>query len=187
MKKVVSISKSIVLLVILSVVYAALEMNIIFLLPIITIALPFKFMSYKDDNKSRENKRILSNLYIFNIISFAIAIVATKQMNSLIFDLIFNIILCFIYYKLMTLIENKRDAVFRNPQAVYDKINKKIEVLESLYAQTEEGLNNTSDEKSKTVIEAKLTAIKIKIDDLKRQLEVIKTQVEINKQQGNLK
>lgn len=185
MNKVASISKSIVLLVALSIVYAVLEGNVIFLLPIVTIALPYKFMKNKDNSKVNENKKVLNNLYIFNVASFAVAVVITKNINTLIFDIIFNIVMAFIYYKIMSIFENKRDEVFNNPQKVYDKINNKIQMLEAVYAKAEDDLNSASDEKTRNSIQSKLDTINDKISELRKQLDLIKNQVELKNKKEN--
>ena len=69
---------------------------------------------------------------------------------------------------------------------VYDKINEKINALEMMYEQTEEGMRNAETEKARNSMEAKLNAIRYKIDELKRQSELIKAQIESKNNNKNM-
>lgn len=180
-----SINRATRLLTIFSVVYAILETNIAFLTPIITIAMPYKFMKYKDISKEKENKRILSNLFLFNLVSFVIAIAITKNMNLIILDLITNILISFIYYKILCFLDNKQERLYENPEVVYNKINKKIDMLEKLQNQTEELMENAKTEKDKLSIQSKLDSIQYKIDETKRQLIMLEKQVELKNNSRN--
>lgn len=169
-------------LIIFSIVYTILEMNISFLAPIITIVIPYRYLKNKDIIKIKENKKILSNLYIFNIMAFIIVSATTKNINITIIDLISNIVVTFIYYKLLCIIDYKKEKlILENPQKVYEDINKKISMLEVLYNQTEQLMETAETEKQKLSIKSRLDAINLKINDMQRQLEFIKKQVEIKK------
>ncbi|MEG1312441.1 MAG: hypothetical protein RSD47_10610 [Romboutsia sp.] len=179
MLKVEATNRAIRLLVIFSLVYAILELNIVFLAPIITIVIPYKYMKYKEENKINDNKNILSNLFIFNIITFLVAIVITKKINLVILDLILNIFISFIYYKILCIFDNKKEDLYKNPELVYNKIHNKIDMLEKLYDQTKKLMENAKTEKEKTTIELKLNSIQYKIDETKRQLDILKNKVEL--------
>ncbi|WP_042274146.1 hypothetical protein [[Clostridium] dakarense] len=174
-----AINRATRLLTIFSAVYAALEGNVAFLAPIITIVIPYNFMKNKDGSKEKENKKILSNLFLFNLVSFLAAIVITKKINLMIFDLIVNIFISFIYYKMICFFDNKKENMYKNPEIVYNKINKKIDMLENLKIQTKELMENAETEKDKMSIQSKLDAIQYKIDETKRQLSIIREQVEL--------
>ena len=88
MKRMDLANKTITLLIALSVMYAALEMNIVFLAPIITIAIPYNFMKYKEESKYNENRKILNNLLLFNLASFMFVSIISKNTNLIIFDMI---------------------------------------------------------------------------------------------------
>lgn len=166
------------LLIVFSIVYALLEANIALIAPIITIVIPYRYLRYKDIMKTKENKKILSNLYIFNIISFIVAVIITKNINLTILDLMFNIFITFVYYKLLCFIDNKKyKLILENPEPMYEEINQKISVLEMLYNQTEELMENAETEKQRLSIKSRLEAINLKINDMKRQLEFLKKQV----------
>ncbi|MBO3443100.1 hypothetical protein [Clostridium sp. CCUG 7971] len=174
-----AVSRATRLLIVFSVVFAALEANVAFLAPIITIVIPYKFMRYKDVSKEKENKKILNNLFLFNLVSFLVAIVITKKMNLMILDLIVNIFISFIWYKMICFFDNKKENLYKNPDIVYNKMNKKIDMLEKLQIQTKELMENAETEKDKMSIQSKLDAIQYKIDETKRQLSIIKKQVEL--------
>ena len=70
--------------------------------------------------------------------------------------------------------------------AALDKINEKINALEMMYEQTEEGMRNAETEKARNSMEAKLNAIRYKIDELKRQSELIKAQIESKNNNKNM-
>lgn len=166
------------LLIVFSIVYAIFEANIAFLAPIITIVIPYRYLRHKDIIKTKENKRILSSIYIFNIISFIVAVIITKNINITILDLIFNIGVTFVYYKLLCFMDNKKEKlILENPEIIYEEINQKISVLEMLYNQTEELMKTAETEKQKLSIKSRLEVINLKIDNMKRQLEFIKKQV----------
>lgn len=168
------------LLIVFSIVYSLLEVNIAFLAPIITIVIPYRYLKHKDIIKTKENKKILSNLYIFNIISFIVAVIITKNINLTIIDLTFNIVTTFVYYKLLCFMDNKKEKlILENPEIIYEEINKKISALEMLYNQTESLIETAETEKQKLSIKSRLEAINLRIDDMKMQLEFIKKQVNI--------
>ena len=68
----------------------------------------------------------------------------------------------------------------------FDEINEKINALEMMYEQTEEGMRNAETEKARNSMEAKLNAIRYKIDELKRQSELIKAQIESKNNNKNM-
>ena len=84
--------------------------------------------------------------------------------------------------------ENQKERVVRIgvPDDTYDKINEKINALEMMYEQTEEGMRNAETEKARNSMEAKLNAIRYKIDELKRQSELIKAQIESKNNNKNM-
>jgi hypothetical protein len=178
MKRMDLANKTITLLIALSVMYAALEMNIVFLAPIITIAIPYNFMKYKEESKYNENRRILNNLLLFNLVSFMFVSIISKNTNSTIFDMIINILVAFIYYKLVCLLQRKQENIYKNPEAIYEKLNKKIYILEKLSDKMEEDMENAKAEKDKISIKLKIDAINQKINQSKSQLEIIKMKIE---------
>ena len=164
MRRVDLMSKTTTLVTMLSIVYALIDMKIIFLAPILTISIPYRFMKYKEEGKHTENRKILNNLLLFNLIVFIGVIAITNRMSTDIFEIIVNIIITFIYFKVLSMIDKKREILYNNPQMVYDKIN----------------------EKARNSMEAKLNAIRYKIDELKRQSELIKAQIESKNNNKNM-
>ena len=186
MRRVDLMSKTTTLVTMLSIVYALIDMKIIFLAPILTISIPYRFMKYKEEGKHTENRKILNNLFLFNLIVFIGVTAITNRMSTDIFEIIVNIIITFIYFKVLSMIDKKRETLYNNPQMVYDKINEKINALEMMYEQTEEGMRNAETEKARNSMEAKLNAIRYKIDELKRQSELIKAQIESKNNNKNI-
>ena len=205
MRRVDLMSKTTTLVTMLSIVYALIDMKIIFLAPILTISIPYRFMKYKEEGKHTENRKILNNLFLFNLIVFIGVTAITNRMSTDIFEIIVNIIITFIYFKVLSMIDKKRETLYNNPQMVYDKINEKINALEMMYEQTEgniigdwtiysvgggtiaeEGMRNAETEKARNSMEAKLNAIRYKIDELKRQSELIKAQIESKNNNKNM-
>lgn len=179
------ISKTLTLVNALSIVYALMDLKIIFLAPILTISVPYKFMKYKEDNKNKENKKILKNLFLFNLIIFIATIAITNKISLDIFEIISNIAISFIYFIILSVLDRKKEELYNNPQKLYDKINQRISSLETMYKQTEENMRNTENEKAKNSMQAKLSAIEYKIDQLKRQSDIIKTQIEAKNNNHN--
>ena len=66
MRRVDLMSKTTTLVTMLSIVYALIDMKIIFLAPILTISIPYRFMKYKEEGKHTENRKILNNLIARN-------------------------------------------------------------------------------------------------------------------------
>ena len=64
--------------------------------------------------------------------------------------------------------------------------NEKINALEKMYEQTEEGMRTAETEKAKNSMEAKLNAIRYKIDELKTYAELIKVQIESKNNNKNI-
>ncbi|MBQ3420130.1 MAG: hypothetical protein IJH34_00365, partial [Romboutsia sp.] len=176
-----SASRTITLLIILSVVYTILDTNIIYLLPIITIIIPYKFMQEKDLSKEKQNRRLLSNLFLFNILTFIGAMLITNKSSLAIIELVTNILITFVYYKIICSVEKKREDLINNPEKQYQKIKQKINVLETIYTKTEEELQKEQNEKKKVSLEAKLDAIKVNINQYKQKLEFIERQIELKK------
>lgn len=178
MRRVDLMSRSTILVTMLSVVYALIDMKIIFLAPILTISIPYRFMKYKEEGRYTENRKILNNLFLFNLIVFIGVSIITNRMSTEIFEIIANIMITFIYFKILSMIYKKREALYKNPKILYDKINNQINALEMMYEQTEEGMRNAETEKARNSMEVKLNTIRYKIDELKRQSELIKAQIE---------
>lgn len=178
MRRVDLMSRSTILVTMLSVVYALIDMKIIFLAPILTISIPYRFMKHKEEGRYTENRKILNNLFLFNLIVFIGVSIITNRMSTEIFEIIANIMITFIYFKILSMIYKKREALYKNPQILYDKINNQINALKVLYEQTEEGMRNAETEKARNSMEVKLNTIRYKIDELKRQSELIKAQIE---------
>ncbi|RDY22969.1 hypothetical protein CHF27_010715 [Romboutsia maritimum] len=180
MKRIDSATRATNFLIMFCIVYSMFEMNILLLTPILTIVLPYKFMKSKDFTKFRENRKLLNSIFIFNMLSFIAAIYITNNMNTLVFDLVINISISFVYFKILSTFDKKTEDLYKNPQVIYDKINKQIKMLEMMYTQTEEGIKNAQNEKDKSSLQAKLEVIGSKINQSKQQLEIIKKQVELN-------
>ena len=176
-----SASRTITLLIILSVVYTILDTNIIYLLPIITIIIPYKFMQEKDLSKEKQNRRLLSNLFLFNILTFIGAMLITNKSSLAIIELVTNILITFVYYKIICSVEKKREDLINNPEKQYEKIKQKINALEVIYTKTKEELQKEQNEKKKVSLEAKLDAIKVNINQYKQKLEFIERQIELKK------
>jgi len=176
-----SASRTITLLIILSVVYAILDTNIIYLVPIITIIIPYKFMQEKDLRKEKQNRRLLNNLFLFNILTFIGAMLITNKSSLAIIELVTNILITFVYYKIICSVEKKREDLINNPEKQYEKIKQKINALEVIYTKTEEELQKEQNEKKKVSLEAKLDAIKVNINQYKQKLEFIERQIELKK------
>ena len=125
MRRVDLMSKTTTLVTMLSIVYALIDMKIIFLAPILTISIPYRFMKYKEEGKHTENRKILNNLLLFNLIVFIGVTAITNRMSTDIFEIIVNIIITFIYFKVLSMIDKKRETLYNNPQMVNDKINER--------------------------------------------------------------
>ena len=178
MKRVDVMSKTIILLTMLSVVYALIYIKLIFLSPILTISIPYRFMKYKEENSYIQNKKILNNLFLFNLITFIGVIFITKKTSSVIFEIVINIFITFIYFKLLSAIERKRVDIYEDPNKLYEKITKKIAGLERLYKQTEELMENSENENLRSSMNSKLISIKYQIDELKKQASYIQQQIQ---------
>lgn len=178
MRRVDLMKRTTTLVTILSIVYALIDMKLIFLAPILTISIPYRFMRYKEEEKYTENRKQLNNLFLFNLVTFIGVSAITNRMGADVFEIILNILISFAYFRILVMMDKKREALYNNPQKIYEKINEKIDALEMMYEQTEEGMKNAETEKAKTSMQAKLNAIRYKIDELKRQSELIKVQIE---------
>ena len=178
MRRVDVMSKSAALVTMISVVYALIDMKLIFLAPILTISIPYRFLRYKEDDKYVKNRKILNNLFLFNLIVFIGVCAVTNRISSDIFEIIANILITFVYFRILCAIEKKRVEIYSNPKKVYEKLSKKIDALEMIYKKTEENIENAKSEKEKTSMENKLGAIRYQIDELKRQLELVKSKIE---------
>lgn len=178
MRRVDVMSKSAALVTMISVVYALIDMKLIFLAPILTISIPYRFLRYKEDDKYVKNRKILNNLFLFNLIVFIGVCAVTNRISSDIFEIIANILITFVYFRILCAIEKKRVEIYSNPKKVYEKLSKKIDTLEMIYKKTEENIENAKSEKEKTSMENKLGAIRYQIDELKRQLELVKSKIE---------
>ena len=176
-----SASRTITLLIILSVIYALLDTNIIYLAPIVTIIIPYKYMQEKDINKSKQNRRLLSNLFLFNILIFIGSMIFINKSSVAIIELVTNILITFIYYKIICSVEKKREDLLNNPEKQCEKIKQKISSLEIISIKTKEELEKEQNEKKKVSLEAKLDAIEANINRYKQKLEFIENQIELKK------
>ena len=52
----------------------------------------------------------------------------TKKSSLDIFEIVINILITFIYFKVLCLIERKKVQIYENPEKLYQKINKKVDI-----------------------------------------------------------
>ncbi len=180
MKKIDAISRSITLLVTLSVVYALLDTSIIMLAPILTVVIPYNFMKYKEEENLKKNRSILSRLLIFNLVTFLIVSIITNKISIEIFEIISNIILVTIYYQILLRAEKKKEELENNPQKLYEVMTEKIQALEVMYKKIEDNIENAKNERAKNSMEMKKDALEFKIDELKEQANLVKRKIEAN-------
>ncbi|MGL5328695.1 MAG: hypothetical protein ACRDD7_05455 [Peptostreptococcaceae bacterium] len=171
-------SKTITLLTTLSVVYALLEGNAIFLAPIITVAIPYQFIKNKEYEKYEENKKTLNNLFIFNIITFIIVSAISNKMSQVLLDTIINIFVSFVYLRIIWSLEGKQNVNQKNPEEMYNKLKEEIYVLEQMKLKLESKKESAKTEKSKSSVEMKLEVLNQKILQDKNKLELIKIKIE---------
>ncbi len=181
MKRLDAISRTMTLLISLSAVYALLDMNILLLAPVLTIVLPYRFMREEGEENYPNNRKVLNNLILFNLLMFVGVTAITDKISMPIFDIMTNIAMIAIYYAVLSSQEKKREELQRNPEKLYAKMNKQINTLEMMYQQTEKNIENAKNEKSKNSMEAKRDAIKFKLDETKRQADLIQKKIESKK------
>ncbi|WP_181998692.1 hypothetical protein, partial [Paraclostridium sordellii] len=87
MKQSNSMKRTISFIMVFSIIYAIFEREVLFLTPILTVLIPFKFMKNKREHHSRENQRILSRLLLFNFISIELVSLLTQNGNNVTFNL----------------------------------------------------------------------------------------------------
>ena len=89
MKKTNAIKRTTSFIIIFSIIYSIFELNVAFLLPIITVLIPFRFMKEKKGSKEAYNKdkKTLTRLLLFNFISIELASILTQNMNDFTFNL----------------------------------------------------------------------------------------------------
>lgn len=167
---------------IFSSIYAIFEGNVLFLTPIVTVLLPFKFMKNKGDTENDyiNNQKTLSRLLLFNFICIELVSLLTQNGNFTTFNLSVMTLIYFVYFKMLVSNERKVLAFKNNPQAVYDKMKLKIDTLEDLYNKILNDMENTSDEKLKKSMELKLNKLNMKIDSSKKQLDMISAVIDSN-------
>lgn len=168
---------------IFSSIYAIFEANVLFLTPIVTVLVPFKFMKVKGDTETAyvNNQRTLSRLLLFNFICIELASLLTQNGNFTTFNISVMMLIYFVYFKMLVSNERKVLAFKNNPQAVYDKMKLKIDALEDLYNKILSDMENTTDEKMKKSMEAKLNKLNVKINSSKKQLDMISAVIDSNK------
>lgn len=181
MRKVNAITRTITLLSILSVIYALIDMDIILLAPIITVVIPYKFIKDKDENNIKENRKTLNDLFLFNIIVFAGVTLLTNKTSYNIVEIIVNLMMVFVYFKILCSMEKKNEEVYENPEKVYEKVNQKIEALEIIYEKAQQDVENAQNEKAKSTNQVKVDAIKMKLEQENKQLEFLEKQMELKK------
>ncbi|MGL6106916.1 hypothetical protein, partial [Romboutsia sp.] len=149
--------------------------------PIVTIAIPYKFMKDKDENKVKENRKVLNNLFIFNIITFAGVTLLANKTSYNVSEIIVNLMMTFVYFKILCSMEKKKESVFDNPEKEYEKMNQRIEALEMIYEKVQQDVESAQNEKAKSSKQVKVDTLKIKIEQAKKQLEFLEKQIELKK------
>lgn len=180
MKQSNSMKRTISFIMVFSIIYAIFEREVLFLTPILTVLIPFKFMKNKREDYSRENQRILSRLLLFNFISIELVSLLTQNGNNVTFNLSVMFLIYFVYFKMISSNERKVLELKNDPQALYDKMKLRISALEDLYSKILSDMENTTDEKIKKSMEAKLNKLNIKIDYSKKQLAMIESMIDSN-------
>lgn len=172
-----SIKRTTSFIIIFSIIYTIFEVNIGFLLPIITVILPFKFMKEKEDSQNAYNKdkKTLTRLLLFNFISIEVASLLTKNYNSFTFNLSASMLIYLIYLMVLANGEKKLLKIKDNPEALYSELQRRIDNLEDMYNKTVIEMENASNERDKRKIQVRINKLSNKINASKKQLDMIES------------
>lgn len=172
-----SIKRTTSFIIIFSIIYTIFEVNIGFLLPIITVILPFKFMKEKEDSQNAYNKdkKTLTRLLLFNFISIEVASILTQNSNNFTFNLSASMLIYLIYLMILANSEKKLLKIKDNPEALYSELQRRIDTLEDMYNKTVIEMENASDERDKRKIQVRINKLGNKIDASKKQLDMIES------------
>ena len=177
-----SIKRTISFILIFSIVYTVFESDLLFLAPILTVLIPFRFMKNKanTDKAFFDNQKTLTRLLLFNFICMELVSLVTNNCNYITFNISVMMLIYLVYFKMLSFNEKKLINLKNNPQAVYEKMKLKIETLESIYNKALEEMENTDDEKAKMSMKSKLDKLNIKINASKKQLAMIESMIKSN-------
>lgn len=183
MKKSNSIKRTMSFMLIFSIVYTVFEGNLLFLTPILTVLIPFRFMKNKEntDKDFFDNQKTLTRLLLFNFICIELVSLVTQNGNYETFNISVMMLIYLLYFKMLSFNEKKVLTLKNNPQAVYEKMKLKIDTLESVYNKGLEELENTEDEKVKMSMKSKLDKLNVKINTSKKQLAMIESIINSDK------
>ncbi|WP_270647701.1 hypothetical protein [Paeniclostridium hominis] len=183
MKKSNSIKRTMSFMLIFSIVYTVFEGNLLFLTPILTVLIPFRFMKNKEntDKDFFDNQKTLTRLLLFNFICIELVSLVTQNGNYETFNISVMMLIYLLYFKMLSFNEKKVLTLKNNPQAVYEKMKLKIDTLESVYNKGLEELENTEDEKVKMSMKSKLDKLNVKINASKKQLAMIESIINSDK------
>ena len=177
MKKTYAIKRTTSFIIIFSIIYSIFELNVAFLLPIITVLIPFRFMKEKKGSKEAYNKdkKTLTRLLLFNFISIELASILTQNMNDFTFNLSIGMLIYLIYFIILSQSEKKVSQVQKNPDILYNELKRRIDVLEDMRNKNIEAIENASDERMKRNMQVKLNKIDNKLNTTKKQLDMIES------------
>lgn len=164
---------------IFSIIYAVFESNILFLTPVLTVLIPFRFMKSKETNSKAflGNQKTLTRLLLFNFVCIELVSLVTQNSNFVTFNISVMMLIYLVYFKMLSINEKKFLEFKNDPKAVYEKMKIKIDSLESLYNQGLEEMENLTDEKSKKTMQHRLNKLNVKINTSKKQLAMIENMI----------
>ncbi len=167
---------------IFSIIYAVFESNVLFLTPVLTVLIPFRFMKSKESTSKEflNNQKVLTRLLLFNFVCIELVSLITQNSNFVTFNISVMMLIYLVYFKMLSINEKKFLELKNNPEAVYEKMKIKIESLERVYNQGLEEMKNLSDEKSKQSMQNRLNKLNVKINASKKQLAMIENMINSN-------
>lgn len=174
-----SIEKSIIFLITVSLIYSALNFNLIMISPFLTVVFPYNFMK---TNNLYKDRKIFSNILIFNILIFVLTSAILQKSSAEIFETITNLIFVFVYFLILKTFEIKRENLFKNPEKMYKQIYTKIEALENMKNHLEEKISNIENETKKNDLTEQIKIIDKKLNELKLQSNKIKVMIDNRKE-----
>lgn len=174
MKIINAVDRTIIFLFSISLIYALLDAEILMLTPLLTIILPHKLL-----RENSEDKKTLRNLIIFNLITFLSISTVLNKTSLAIFEMITNLVVVFVYFLISISIEKQNEEIKKNPEKLYEKLNRKIISLEKMKEKIDESIKDEKDEKIKDSMISKKNIIDDKIYELKSELDNIKKRIEL--------
>ncbi|MFI3209541.1 MAG: hypothetical protein R3Y64_00580 [Peptostreptococcaceae bacterium] len=176
MRSINLINRSIIFLVIISVMYTGLDFDVLMLAPIFTVVIPYYIL--KD---GVNNDKTYKSLLTFNTLTFYLSMVILDKTSISLGNIVINLLISLIYFIVVSKLEYNKNILINDPQKIHVKLVKRKESMEKLLDKMEETMSESKDDRTKESMKQKEIELKLKLHNLENEIKEVENIINLQK------